>query len=133
MSAASQRLYATGSSMSFTVRKVAVALAAATALTVGTGVTSAQAATSGPCWGNTSQTCRPYMSTAWTPWLSTWSQGSQYWSIPSGTRVDMRCWTTGATRLGTAKWFYVTSTAYPFTSGYVPANAVAAQIVVGHC
>jgi hypothetical protein len=73
------------------------------------------------------------MSTSWTPWASPWSQGAQYWTISQGTRVDMRCWTTGATRLNTAKWFKVRSTAYPFPEGYVPANAVTSQIIVGHC
>lgn len=94
--------------------------------------TSATAATSGRCY-NSSATCRPVMSTNWVPWNSPSSQGSQYWTIKQGTRVDMRCWTTGASRLGTSKWFYVVSQSYPFTRGYVPANAVASQIAVGHC
>ncbi len=45
----------------------------------------------------------------------------------------MKCWDTGATRLGRAKWFKVRSTVYPFTTGFVPANAVSSQIGVGHC
>ena len=93
----------------------------------------AQAATSGACYFNPSRTCYPYMTTAWTPWNSPTSQGAQYWTISAGTRVDMRCWTTGASRLGTSKWFSVISQAYPFTRGYVPANAVGDQITVGHC
>jgi hypothetical protein len=114
-----------------------LALAAVTVLicmvaTLGV-VAPAEAATSGPCWSNTSTTCHPYMSTAWAPWNSPTSQGSQVWTIAKGTKVDMQCWTTGATQLGTAKWFRVVSQSYPFTRGYVPANAVGQQITVGHC
>lgn len=79
------------------------------------------------------QAASSYMTTSWTPWTSPWSQGSQYWTVKAGTSVTMRCWTTGATRLNTAKWFYITSNAYPYTRGYVPANAVGAQTIVGHC
>ena len=92
----------------------------------------AHAADSGRCH-NSSRTCYPKMSTSWAPWTRPTSQGNQYWTIAKGTRVDMRCWTTGASRLNTSKWFYVVSKSYPFTRGYVPANAVADQIVVGRC
>ena len=119
--------------MSKKLKKTVVAVAAAAALTVGAGATSAHAATAGPCYGNAGATCRPAMSTSWAPWNSPNSQGAQYWTVSSGTSVDMQCWTTGATRLGTAKWFYVISQSYPFTRGYVPANAVRNQITVGHC
>jgi hypothetical protein len=93
----------------------------------------AEAATSGRCYYNSSRTCYPYMSTDWVAWASPTSQGANYWTIKKGTRVDMRCWTTGATRLSTSKWFYVKSLSYPYTQGYVPANAVADQISVGRC
>jgi len=112
-------------------------LAALTMLMVGLLVTgippAAQAATSGPCYYNSSTTCYPRMSTNWAPWMSPWGQGSQYWTVTAGTRVDMRCWTTGAYKLNTSKWFYVRSQSYPFTQGYVPANAVTSQVSVGHC
>ncbi len=99
------------------------------------GARASEASTSGQCWVNPAATCYPTEATTWTPWVSPTSAGSQVWPIPAGTRVDMRCWTTGVSRLGTSKWFYVRSTAYPFPSGYVPANAVAVntQIIVGHC
>src|SRR5207302_10840614 len=117
-------------SMSLKIKKIAVAAAVSAVLAAGAVASGAQAATSGPCWSNPAQTCHPYMTTTWTPWVSPWYQGAQYWPIAAGTRVDMRCWTTGAYRLGTAKWFYVISTNYPFTQGYVPANAVGSQISV---
>lgn len=121
--------------MAINMRKAAVvAAAAAMSAVIGAfGATPAQAATSGRCYSNPSATCYPSMSTTWTPWSSPTSKGLQMWSISRGTRVDMQCWTTGATQLNTGKWFRVRSLAYPFTSGYVPANAVASQIVVGHC
>ncbi len=93
----------------------------------------AQAGVSGPCYGNPSRTCRPVMSTSWVAWASPTSQGSNVWTIAKGTRVDQRCWTTGVSRLNTSKWFYVISQSYPYTRGYVPANAVGEQIAVGHC
>ena len=57
------------------------------------------------------------------------------WPVHAGTSVTMSCWTTGPTQLGTAKWFYINSNAYPYPAGYVPANAVTVsnQAVVGHC
>jgi hypothetical protein len=73
------------------------------------------------------------MNTAWRPWSSPTSEGSQQWTVGKGTSVQMRCWTTGVNRLGTAKWFYIRYNAYPFTEGYVPANAVSNQTIVGHC
>ena len=115
------------------IKTIAAAIGGATVLLLGVSVGGAQAATSGPCWSPAGQTCYPSMTTSWTPWLSPSSQGPQYWTIAAGTRVDMRCWTTGATRLSTAKWFYVASQKYPYTQGYVPADAVGSQIVVGHC
>ena len=115
------------------IKRVAAAALATAAIAGGMGVAPAQGATSGRCYFNTSRTCYPSMSTDWVPWVSPTSQGAQYWTITRGTRVDMRCWTTGATRLNTGKWFYVVSQGYPFTKGYVPANAVADQITVGHC
>lgn len=94
----------------------------------------ADAATSGRCYSAPSKTCRPSMSTTWTPWVSPTRKGStSNWSVKSGTAVDMRCWTTGASQLGTSKWFKIKSTKYPFTTGYVPANAVKEQISVGRC
>jgi hypothetical protein len=73
------------------------------------------------------------MSTAWRLWNSPSAEGVSHWTVPKGASVQMRCWTTGANRLGTAKWFYIRSNAYPFTTGYVPANAVRNQTVVKHC
>ncbi len=76
----------------------------------------------------------PYMSRAWAPWTNpARSSTVGLWTISRNTKVTMRCWTTGVTRLSTAKWFYVTSKSYPYTRGYVPANAVASQAWVGHC
>jgi hypothetical protein len=105
-------------------------------LAIGCGIAApavSSAATVGTCWANTSLTCHPVMTTTWYPWLNPTSRGFSQWAINSGTAVDMQCWTTGATQLGTAKWFYVKSQVSPFTSGYVPANAVGNQIIVGHC
>lgn len=114
------------------VAVAAIGLSAVYGGTIGLGI--ADAATSGSCYSNSRQTCRPTMSTSWAPWSSPNSRGpADNWTIARGTSVDMRCWTTGANRLGTAKWFYVTSQGYPYTSGYVPANAVANQITVGRC
>ena len=81
----------------------------------------------------TAQAASPTMNTSWTPWTSTTSQGPQYWTVSAGTPVAMRCWDTGSRQLGTSKWFYIKSSNYPFTEGYVPANAVSNQAIVGHC
>jgi hypothetical protein len=115
-------------------RHIVAALLVLTTVLGGFAVSNApaQAATVGKCYYS-SATCYPTMSTDWAPWNSPWSQGSQYWTVKRGTRVDMRCWTTGASRLGTSKWFYIVSQAYPYTRGYVPANAVSSQITVGRC
>lgn len=117
------------------IRKwVAASVAVVACMTaIGAMAGTAQAATSGPCYGAPSRTCYPTMSQPWVAWTSPNSQGAQYWTIQAGTRVDQRCWTTGANRLGTSKWFYVISQRYPYTRGYVPANAVTQQITVGHC
>jgi hypothetical protein len=68
-----------------------------------------------------------HMTKSFTPWLSTTSQGAQYWTVSAGTTVSMRCWNTGKTVDGTGKWFWITSGAYPYTQGYVPANDVGSQ------
>jgi hypothetical protein len=118
-----------------TRRNVRRALAVAS-LTIGCGIAVpavSSAATVGTCWANTALTCRPVMTTTWYPWSSPTLKGFSVWPINNGTAVDMRCWTTGANQLGTAKWFYVQSQVSPFTAGYVPANAVGNQIIVGHC
>jgi hypothetical protein len=119
--------------MALRIKKMAIAAVPAAALAAAFAASGARAATVGPCWSNPAQTCHPYMAHTWNPWSSPWSPGPNYWPINAGTRVNQVCWTTGAYQLGTAKWFYVVSTAYPFTSGYVPANAVGSQIIVGHC
>jgi hypothetical protein len=74
-----------------------------------------------------------FMTTTWTPQESPSVQGPYYWPVVRGTSVTMHCWTTGPSKLGTGKWFYIASNAYPFTTGFVPANAVGNQSVVGHC
>jgi len=74
-----------------------------------------------------------YMTTSWTPQVSPNYQGAQYWTVTRGTHVSMECWTTGPSKLGTSKWFYIASNSYPFTTGFVPANAVANQTIVGRC
>jgi hypothetical protein len=105
-----------------------------TALAIGLGGSPAEAATQGRCWSNSSQTCYPTMSADFRPWSSPNGSGPQdNWTIKRGTRVDMRCWTTGASQMGTSKWFSITSQSYPYSSGYVSANSVGSQIVVGHC
>lgn len=92
------------------------------------------ASTSGPCNSDPSRTCRPRMSTDWVPWDSPTNRGSaNQWTIHKGTRVNMVCWSTGARRLNTRKWFRVESTKYPYPEGFVPANAVTQQIRVRHC
>lgn len=73
------------------------------------------------------------MTSSWTPQETPYVQGPYYWTVAKGTSVTMQCWTTGPSKIGTAKWFYIASNAYPFTTGYVPANAVGRQSVVGHC
>lgn len=67
------------------------------------------------------------MTKSFTPWLSTTSQGPQPWPVRAGTTVSMKCWNTGKTVDGTGKWFWITSSAYPYTQGYVPANDVGNQ------
>jgi hypothetical protein len=74
-----------------------------------------------------------FMTTTWTPQESPSVQGPYYWPVVKGTSVTMHCWTTGPSKLGTAKWFYIASNAYPYTTGFVPANAVGGQSEVGHC
>lgn len=75
-----------------------------------------------------------YMTKSFTPWLSTTSQGPQYWPVNKGTTVSMVCWNTGKSVDGTAKWFWIKSSAYPFTQGYVPANDVGNQWLSSpHC
>ena len=70
----------------------------------------------------------------WTPWATPNSQGAQYWTIPAGRAVNMQCWTTGASREGTSKWFRIQDTAYPFTTGYVPGTVVGNQWTTSpHC
>jgi len=55
------------------------------------------------------------------------------WSAYSGKPVQMECWTHGQYYDGGAKWFYVEDLYYPFPSGYVPANSVGHQTIVGLC
>lgn len=74
-----------------------------------------------------------YMVKGWTPDGSPGGCGCGNWEIVKNTPVTMRCWTTGPYADGTGKWFYIESNAYPFTEGYVPANAVGSQTTVGHC
>lgn len=74
-----------------------------------------------------------YMVRGWTPEGSPGGCGCGNWEIFKGTSVTMRCWTTGPYTDGTGKWFYIESNAYPFTEGYVPANAVGSQATVGRC
>lgn len=70
----------------------------------------------------------------WTPWASTTSQGAQYWTIPAGRAVNMKCWDTGVSREGTSKWFKIQDTAYPFTVGFVPGTVVGNQWTTSpHC
>ena len=106
------------------IRSRIVALAVGVTIAVGSSLTAvpAEAVTT------------PYMTTAWVPWSNPAKPTSAgMWTIVKGTRVTMTCWTTGATRLNTGKWFYVVSKSYPYTRGYVPANAVGSQATVGHC
>ena len=75
-----------------------------------------------------------YLTKSFTPWLSTTSRGAQYWTVGAGTTVSMRCWNTGAYVDGTGKWFWIVSSKYPFTQGYVPANDVGHQWLSSpHC
>jgi hypothetical protein len=68
-----------------------------------------------------------------TPRLTPWG-GGYYWPLARGTTVTMNCWTTGPNVDGGAKWFQITSDQYPYQSGgYVPANSVGRQTIVGHC
>jgi hypothetical protein len=74
-----------------------------------------------------------YMTTTWTPQSSP-SQPAPGWITPAvRNSVTMQCWTTGPVKLNTGKCFYIIDNAYPYTRGYVPANAVGAQTVVLHC
>ena len=70
-----------------------------------------------------------------TPKVSPWATGyDPYWTVHAGTTVTMLCWTTGPNVDGGAKWFKIASDAYPYQSGgYVPANSVSRQAIVGHC
>jgi hypothetical protein len=109
------------------IQRVIVALAVAVMMGTAVGVAGAS-----PAPAEAFHPSR--MNKNWTPWTSTWSQGSQYWTVKAGTSVSMRCWNTGATRDGTAKWFWIRSNAYPFTQGYVPANSVSNQWLTSpHC
>jgi hypothetical protein len=46
----------------------------------------------------------------------------------------MECWNTGDYVDGTAKWFWIKSSKYPYTQGYVPANDVGHQWLSSpHC
>ena len=76
------------------------------------------------------------MTKSFRPWgspTSSWAPPSMY-TLPSGRAVNMRCWTTGSYVDGTAKWFSIQDTAYPFETGYVPANDVGFQWTVSpHC
>jgi hypothetical protein len=75
-----------------------------------------------------------YMTKTFTPWLSTTSQGPQYWPVDKGWTVSMKCWNTGKYVDGTAKWFWIKSSVYPYTQGYVPANDVGHQWLSSpHC
>jgi hypothetical protein len=74
------------------------------------------------------------MTRSFTPWTSTTSQGPQYWTVGSGTTVSMKCWNTGRSVDGTAKWFWIKSANYPYTQGYVPATDVGHQWLSSpHC
>lgn len=94
------------------------AVSAAAALALGAGLAS-------PASAQAFHTST--MAKSFTPWLSTTSRGAQYWTISAGTTVSMKCWSTGSYVDGTGKWFWVISSKYPFTQGYVPANDVSNQ------
>jgi hypothetical protein len=107
------------------VRNVGVAVTAAAVLSV--GVVMAGNALAEPFHTST-------MTRTFTPWLSTTSQGPQYWPVNAGTTVSMECWNTGDYVDGTAKWFWIKSSKYPYTQGYVPANDVGHQWLSSpHC
>jgi hypothetical protein len=107
------------------VRSVGAAAATAALLAIGAG-------TATPALAESFHTS--YMTKSFTPWLSTTSQGPQYWTVGKGTTVSMKCWNTGKYVDGTAKWFWITSSAYPYTEGYVPANDVGHQWLSSpHC
>ena len=97
---------------------VGAAAVAAAGLAIGAGVTT-------PASAEAFHTSK--LTTSFTPWLSTTSRGAQYWTVQGGTTVSMKCWNTGASVDGTAKWFWISSSSYPFTSGYVPATIVSNQ------
>jgi hypothetical protein len=57
-----------------------------------------------------------------------------YWYLAKGTSVTMLCWTGGPYVDNSGKWFRIKSNAYPYQGGgYVPANSVGHQAIVGHC
>jgi hypothetical protein len=45
-------------------------------------------------------------------------------AVGKGTTVSMKCWNTGKSVDGTAKWFRIKSSTYLFTQGYVFAGTV---------
>jgi hypothetical protein len=75
------------------------------------------------------------MAQNWTPRATPQDGGyTPYWPLFRGMSVTMGCWTGGPYVDGTGKWFRIRSNEYPFQSGgFVPANAVARQAIVGHC
>ena len=98
--------------------------AVATALTIAAGIGGVAGADSalaaGPSYCNSS-TCslasRPYTSNI-------------YFEMPRGTAVRMLCWTSTQYWNGTAKWFKVST---PYGTGYMNANQVSNQSIVGRC
>jgi hypothetical protein len=50
--------------------------------------------------------------------------------MPRGTAVRMLCWTSTQYWNGTAKWFKVST---PYGTGYMNANQVSNQSIVGRC
>lgn len=55
------------------------------------------------------------MTKTFIPWQTTTSPGAEYWTVHEGTTVSMKCWNTGKYVDGTAKWFWIKSSVYPFT------------------
>lgn len=107
-------------------------IGAAGAAVITAGLLVVSVGTAGPASAEAFHTS--YMTKAFTPWLSTTAQQSQYWTVSKGTTVSMKCWNTGKSVDGTAKWFWIKSSAYPFTQGYVPANDVGGQWLSSpHC
>src|SRR4051812_31550965 len=98
------------------------AVVAAGLLAIGIGPASAEAFHSS------------YMTKTFTPRATPYQEQPGNWPINAGQTVNMRCWTTGPTVDGTGKWFKVDKVAYPYTSGYVPANDVGNQWLSSpHC